>query len=62
MDITTIQSVKKANSPTTGELACYITTLNDDKILFVPHAENNSDYQAIKEWEKIDGNAIEEAD
>ena len=62
MDITTIQSVKKVNSPTTGELANYTTTLTDGKIRCVPNATDNSDYQTIKEWEKIDGNTIQEAD
>jgi hypothetical protein len=28
----------------------------------VPINNNNTDYQAILEWEKIDGNTIEEAD
>ena len=32
------------------------------KVLSVPINSANADYQAILEWEKIDGNTIEEAD
>jgi hypothetical protein len=31
-------------------------------VQFVPLKEDNTDYQNILEWEKIDGNTIEEAD
>tara|TARA_R110001592_G_scaffold283979_1_gene552251 strand:+ start:320 stop:508 length:189 start_codon:yes stop_codon:yes gene_type:complete len=62
MDKDNITTVKKINSPTTGELANYQTTLNDNTIHCVPHAAANSDYQAIQEWAAIDGNNIEEAD
>jgi hypothetical protein len=61
MDKDSIQSVKKVNSPTTGELANYTTTLKDGKIRCVPHATDNSDYQAILAW-VADGNTITDAD
>tara|TARA_R100001129_G_scaffold168467_1_gene136675 strand:+ start:183 stop:368 length:186 start_codon:yes stop_codon:yes gene_type:complete len=61
MDKDSIQSVKKVNSPTTGELANYTTTLTDGKIRCVPHATDNSDYQAILAWVDA-GNTIAEAD
>lgn len=61
MDKNSIQSVKKVNSPTTGELANYNTTLSDGTIHCVPHATDNTDYQAILEW-VADGNTIAEAD
>jgi hypothetical protein len=62
MDKDSIQSVKKVNSPTTGELANYTTTLTDGKIRCVPHATDNSDYQAIQDWVAVDGNTIADAD
>ena len=37
------------------------TTING-KIYSVPLDPDNTDYQAILEWAKIDGNTIEEAD
>ena len=40
----------------------YKVTLNDGTILYVPPEEANTDYQNILEWEKIEGNVIEEAD
>jgi len=57
-----ITAVKKIISPTTGQLANYQTTLDDNTIHCVPHAAANSDYQAIQEWAAIDGNTIAEAD
>tara|TARA_R110000803_G_C11757319_1_gene293413 strand:+ start:302 stop:490 length:189 start_codon:yes stop_codon:yes gene_type:complete len=57
-----ITTVKKINSPTTGELANYNTTLSDGTIHCVPHATDNTDYQAIQEWAAIDGNTIADAD
>jgi len=62
MDKDNIQSVKKVNSSTTGELANYTTTLKDGKIRCVPPATDNTDYQAILEWAAIDGNTIADAD
>jgi len=37
-------------------------TQQDDTLLSVPLDPANTDYQAILEWAKIDGNAIEAAD
>ena len=34
----------------------------DDVVTFVPTDQLNTDYQAILEWVKIDGNSIEAAD
>jgi len=34
----------------------------DGQIISVPLDPDNTDYQAIQEWAKIDGNTIEEAD
>ena len=61
MDKDNITTVKKINSPTTGELANYQTTLDDNTIHCVPHAADNTDYQAILEW-VAEGNTIAEAD
>ena len=37
-------------------------TDTNDKVYFVPKVNANLDYQDVLEWEKIDGNTIEEAD
>ena len=37
-------------------------TQQDDTLLSVPLDPANTEYQAILEWAKIDGNTIEEAD
>ena len=37
-------------------------TQQDDTLLSVPLDPANTEYQAILEWAKIDGNAIEAAD
>ena len=58
-----IKAVKKVIDPITDELGCYtITFENSNRSLLVPLDENNSDFQAIQEWSKIEGNTIEEAD
>ena len=57
-----IKSVKKKNDFVTGELCSYKVTQLDDNIIYVPTDPANMDYQDILEWEKIDGNTIEEAD
>ena len=36
--------------------------LNGNIVLSVPLDPANTDYQAIQEWAKIDGNTIEDAD
>jgi hypothetical protein len=42
-----------------GEFACYkITFVNSDRILNVPHSEDNRHYQEIQEWAAIEGNNI----
>ena len=60
-----IKKVKKINN-TNDEGQIYlgtykITTINDE-ILYIPLNASNRHYQEILEWEKIDGNTIEEAD
>ena len=40
----------------------YRIVTDNDIVQFVPLKEDNTDYQNILEWEKIDGNTIEEAD
>ena len=40
----------------------YRVVTDNDIVQFVPLKEDNTDYQNILEWEKIDGNTIEEAD
>ena len=57
-----IQSVKKVNSSTSGELVCYRTVTKDATTHFVPHEIQNVDYQAIVEWAAKDGNNIADAD
>jgi hypothetical protein len=55
-----IQSVKKFEAD--NILCSYYMTLSDGKVWSVPINEENTDYQDILEWEKIEGNTIEEAD
>jgi hypothetical protein len=58
--MTNIKSVKKLND--NGRFTnTYLLTLLDDKEICVPHAEDNTDYQAILKW-VAEGNTIEEAD
>ena len=56
-----IKSVKKIKSSSSDDIVSYTVTRQDDSILSVPHATDNSDYQAILEW-VADGNTIAEAD
>jgi len=37
-------------------------TTDDNTIIHVPIHTANTDYQAVLEWAKIDGNTIEDAD
>ena len=37
---------------------CYKVTYSNDVVSFVPLNEANTDYQAIQEWAKIEGNNI----
>ena len=39
-----------------------ITATINGRVWSVPISTNNTDYQAIQEWAKIDGNSIEDAD
>tara|TARA_R110001592_G_scaffold297304_1_gene567781 strand:+ start:603 stop:794 length:192 start_codon:yes stop_codon:yes gene_type:complete len=57
-----IKSVKKMKCTITDEVVSYNITQQDDTILSVPKDTDNTDYQAIQEWEAIDGNTIAEAD
>jgi len=61
MDKNNIQAVKKYIF-LSGEEGNLEVTLTDGAKLYVPHATDNSDYQAIQEWAAIDGNTIAEAD
>ena len=56
-----IQAVKK-HVMLSGQQANLEVTLTDGAKLYVPHATDNTDYQAILEWAAIDGNNIEDAD
>ena len=53
---------EKKNDFMTGALCAYRVTQLNDNITYVPTDPANTDYQNILEWEKIDGNTIEEAD
>ena len=56
-----IQTVKK--NVIDGEVVSYqITQQDSNLVLSVPLDPANTDYQAILEWAKIDGNSIEDAD
>ena len=60
-------TIKKQKDPHTESVNVINVTYpaNDDgmvRVLSVPMNPDNSDYQDILEWEKIDGNTIEEAD
>jgi hypothetical protein len=45
-----INTVEKMYDPISGSFDNYKITLTNGKILFVPHNEENKDYQAIQEW------------
>ena len=55
-----ITAVKKINWNDT--LDSYRVTLTDGTVSSVPIKAGNTDYQAVLEWEAIDGNTIAEAD
>jgi len=55
-----ITAVKKINWNDT--LDSYRVTLTDGTVSSVPIKAGNTDYQAVLEWEAIDGNNIAEAD
>ena len=62
MDISTIDSVKKYIVLGNTSKPTYELTLTDSTKIYVPHATDNTDYQAVQEWAAIDGNTIAEAD
>jgi len=58
-----IDTVTKNISIITNELCSYqVTQVNTNRVLSVPLDSDNTDYQEILEWAKIDGNVIKEAD
>ena len=58
-----IDTVKKNVDPMTNQFCSYqVTQVGTNVELSVPLDPANTDYQAILEWAKIDGNTIEEAD
>jgi len=58
-----IDTVTKNISVITNELCSYqVTQVNTNRVLSVPLDSDNTDYQEILEWAKIDGNVIKEAD
>ena len=57
-----IKSVKKQKDQFGNETDILHVITEDDVVTFVPTDQLNTDYQAILEWVKIDGNSIEEAD
>ena len=42
-----------------GNFQCYLVTLNDGQILFVPHNEENRHYQDILEWVANGGTIVD---
>ena len=62
MDISTIDSVKKYIVLGNTSKPTYEVTLTDATKVYVPHATDNTDYQAVQVWAAVDGNNIEEAD
>ena len=61
VDYDYIKSVKKIKSSSSDDIVSYTVTRQDDSILSVPHATDNSDYQAIQDW-VAEGNTIADAD
>ena len=60
--MTNIKSVKKLNDMFNGNFTnTYLLTTLDDKEIYVPHCEDNTDYMNIQEW-VAEGNTIEEGD
>ena len=57
-----IKSVKKQKDQFGNESNMLYVITKDDIVTFVPTDQLNTDYQAILEWVKIDGNSIEDAD
>jgi hypothetical protein len=58
-----INTVKKNIDPITNTFCSYqVTQVGTNVVLSVPLDPANTDYQAILEWAKIDGNTIADAD
>ena len=57
-----VKKINYTNDEGQTSVRTYKVTTANDEILFVPVNNKNTDYQNILEWEKIDGNNIEEAD
>ena len=54
-----INTVTKNYNSMTNEFCSYqVTYVNSNRVKSVPLDEANTDYQAIQEWAKIDGNNI----
>jgi len=56
-----VKKINYTNDEGQTSVRTYKVTTADDKILFVPLKEENTDYQKILEW-VADGNTIAEAD
>ena len=61
MNIKTAKYLKSPLDNPNNENTSIIITI-DDETLYVPLDPANRHYQAVLEWEKLDGNTIEEAD
>jgi hypothetical protein len=53
-----INTVEKIYSTTNTSSYNFKVTKEDGTIIFVPNNKANTDYQAIQEWAKIEGNNI----
>jgi len=57
-----VKKINKVNDEGQSSLGSYELTMFNDEIFYVPLKTGNTHYQQILEWEKIDGNNIEDAD
>lgn len=57
-----VKKINKVNDEGQSSLGSYELTMFNDEIFYVPLKTENTHYQQILEWEKIDGNNIEDAD
>ena len=54
-----IDTVTKNYDSINNKFSSYqVTYVNSNRVKSVPLAEDNTDYQAIQEWAKIEGNNI----
>ena len=58
----TYKLVADHTSPITGETVTSTEVIRKEDNAHIPFDDANTDYQAYKEWLKIDGNVPEEAD